>query len=226
MYSDFEFYSYGDPFSGIFLVLWLIGLFSSGAVGIAVYIFRSHAVCTIARRRALSNPWLAWIPVASDFILGSISDQYQYLTHGKTQSRRKLLLALSIVKGILSLALMIFIGIIAVTAFTSLDANLSHAAMARQLMVPSLIAMALWMAVNLTWIFWAIFYYICKFDLYRSCDSKNAVAYFVLSILFSILDPIFLMILRNKEEGMPPRKPVDEVPPSYAQPQQEEPWEE
>ena len=46
----------------------------------------------------------------------------------------------------------------------------------------------------------------CMYDLYRSCDPGNATAYLVLGILFSILEPIFLIALRKRDSGLPPRR--------------------
>ena len=57
-----------------------------------------------------------------------------------------------------------------------------------------------------------VFRQISMYDLYRSCDPRNAIPYLVLGILFSVLEPVFLMILRNRDEGMPPRKTADEAP--------------
>ena len=44
---------------------------------IAMYVLSAWGMYTIANRRGIHRPWLAWIPVANMWILGSISDQYQ-----------------------------------------------------------------------------------------------------------------------------------------------------
>ena len=51
-------------------------------MGIAAYVLTALALYTIAKRRGLNHPWLAWIPVASAWILGSLSDQYRYVVRG------------------------------------------------------------------------------------------------------------------------------------------------
>ena len=43
------------------------------------YVFQSLSLYAIARRRGIAHPGLAWVPVAYSWILGSISDQYQYV---------------------------------------------------------------------------------------------------------------------------------------------------
>ena len=44
------------------------------------------------------------------------------------------------------------------------------------------------------------------YDLYRSCTEKYNVLYLVLGLVFKFLEPIFFLLCRNKEEGMPPRR--------------------
>jgi MATE family multidrug resistance protein len=64
--------------------------------------------------------------------------------------------------------------------------------------------------------------FMALFDLYASCDPENRVIFLVLSILIGISEPILLFICRNKDGGMPPRRPV----PEYTQPVYEAPAEE
>ena len=57
------------------MLAWLASAIPSVLLGIASYVLSSMAVYTIARRRGLRKPWLAWIPVANVWLLGSLSDQ-------------------------------------------------------------------------------------------------------------------------------------------------------
>lgn len=60
------------------------------------------ALYTIAKRREINKPWLACIPVVSGWILGSVSDQYRYVTKRKVKNKRKWLLGLSILGVVLA----------------------------------------------------------------------------------------------------------------------------
>ena len=60
--------------------------------GVAIYVFTALSLYTIARRRGISAPWLAWVPVANLWVLGSLSDQYRYLTQGQMKHKRIALL--------------------------------------------------------------------------------------------------------------------------------------
>ena len=80
---------------GMGLVETLISEIPSMLISLAVYVFTALSLYTIAARRGIKNPWLAWIPVGSNWILGSVADQYQHLVQGKITSRRKIMLSLS-----------------------------------------------------------------------------------------------------------------------------------
>ena len=75
--------------------LWLVlrSLFGTPMLlSIAGYALTALALYAIAKRRGLKNPWLAWIPVADCWLLGSLSDQYRYVVKGEHRSKRKILL--------------------------------------------------------------------------------------------------------------------------------------
>lgn len=63
-----------------------------------------------------------------------------------------------------------------------------------------------------------VFQYIALYDLFCSCNPENSTMFLVLSILFGVARPFFIFADRNKDLGMPPRKPEPET----RQPQ--EPW--
>ena len=96
------------------LVPGLLSGIPTGLFRIAAYILTSLAIYTVARRRGLNNPWLAWVPVINCWLLGSLSDQYQYIVKGKNTSRRKWLLALNLAIAGLTLT----VGILAAIAVT------------------------------------------------------------------------------------------------------------
>ena len=63
----------GVALAGVGLI---IALFFLAAV-LVLYIFQSCSLYSIAKRRGISNPGLAWVPVAVVWLLGSVSVQYQ-----------------------------------------------------------------------------------------------------------------------------------------------------
>ena len=57
--------------------------------------------------------------------------------------------------------------------------------------------------------------YVAMYDLYTSCSPQNNVLFLVLSIFFTVTEPFFLFFIRNKDEGMPPRRQQPQDIPIY-----------
>ena len=182
------------------LMMLLPGLVSgipTGLFGIAAYILTALAVYRIADRRGLNHPWLAWIPVANVWLLGSISDQYQYVVKGEIKSKRKWMLVLSILQSIL-VTLLLVLCIVTVSSLIISEPS--------EAIGPVVAALGLVLPLAGVAIALYVIRYMALYDVYRSLDPGNAVLYLVLSILFSTTEPFFLFFNREKELGMPPRR--------------------
>lgn len=191
----------------------VINLLSS-VLGIVSYVLTALALYTIAKRRGLNNPWMAWIPVANLWILGSISDQYRYVARGEVKSKRKVLIVLDI---LLILVLIGFFVMLAELIVQFVIQGLSHSYGTNQdILRPASIMMMLLLPMMALSITQAVVQYMALYDVYASCDPNNKVLYLVLSIFIGLAQPIILMIIREKDNGMPPRRPE----PSYAIPNQ------
>lgn len=193
----------------------LIGLFSgisgilrvpSALLGVASYVLTALALYTISQRRGIHKPWLAWIPVVNCWLLGSISDQYQYVVNGANKSKRKFLLGLHLT----SLAIGIFIGVMAVVmavkAVFGIAGNSSEEALFQAILGPIFTVLGLCIPLLGVTIAYAIIRYMALYDLYKSLDPANCVLFLVLSILFGVTEPFFLFFNREKDLGMPPRR--------------------
>lgn len=193
---------YGES-DALFLVLSaLTSSVPSLILGIVTYVLSSCALYTLAKRREIRHPWLAWVPVANVWIVGSLSDQYQYLVKGQNKSKRKVLLVLNILIMVLSLTILVLFGVMVVGAAMSggeqdLLAGVMGPAMAMLGMCVPMLGISIAMM---------IIRYMAMYDLYRSMDPSNSVLFLVLSILINVTEPFFLFFSRNKDDGMPPRK--------------------
>ena len=195
------------------LLMLLPGLISgvpTGLFGIAAYILTSMAIFTISRRRGLRKPWLAWIPVINCWLLGSLSDQYQYVVKGENKSKRKWLLALNVAKAVLILS----VAVMALVVAAGVIFSISDAEIMRSINGPLMGILGLVLPLAAVALALCVIRYIALYDVYRSLDPSNAVLYLVLSILFSPTEPFFLFFNREKDLGMPPRKqqPIYEQP--------------
>lgn len=176
----------------------------SSLFSIGVYILASYSMYCIADRRLISHAWLAWIPVGNLWILGSIADHYHLHVKGKIKARRKVLLGTSI--GILALGialviLCIVMGVKLIAITNPITGELTGDVMATAGSV-LIGVVVVYLALMVTALVQMVFQYIAYYELFASCDPRNAVVYLVLSIVIQITLPVFLVVCRNKDMGM------------------------
>lgn len=214
-------YDIQTDMEGVALGFYILYLLFTFGISIAAYVLQSLSFYTIAKRRGIKKPWLAWIPVGDVWIKGCISDQYRYVVKGQVKNKRKWLLGLSIAMWTAYVAFFVCFIIFMVNAAGSLLYAPDHMDLIGGALGMGLSGLVMLVcAIALT-----VFQYMALYDLYCSCEPSNAVLYLVLGIFVSICQIIFLFLCRNKDLGMPPRKPQP-VEPAYLPPQPvAEPWE-
>ena len=185
-------------------------------MGIAAYVLTALALYTIAKRRGLNHPWLAWIPVANAWILGSLSDQYRYGVRGENKSKRKVLLTLSILTSVLSTAMIVSVFVAVGKAMFGVIGGMGEEALLEAILGPLVGVVGLCLPMVGIAIAYVVVYYMALYDLYKSLDPSNCVLFLVLSIVFRVTEPFFLFFNRNKDQGMPPRRQN----PTYIPPEQ------
>ena len=185
-------------------------------MGIAAYVLTALALYTIAKRRGLNHPWLAWIPVANAWILGSLSDQYRYVVRGENKSKRKVLLTLSILTSVLSTAMIVAVFVAVGKAMFGVIGGMGEEALLEAILGPLVGVVGLCLPMVGIAIAYVVVYYMALYDLYKSLDPSNCVLFLVLSIVFRVTEPFFLFFNRNKDQGMPPRRQN----PTYIPPEQ------
>ena len=195
---------------GVIVLILLLVVFVALAYAVVSYVLHSLGLYAIAQRRGIHNAWLAWIPLGNLWILGSISDQYQYVAKGKVKNFRKLMLGLGIAYYILyAFQFIAMIG----AAFAGEGAEVFMSAVGGDMLL-SLIVIVL-----------AVIEFIAYYNLFSSCQPSNATLYTVLSIIFTVTMPFFVFACRKKDLGMPPRKqpvaPQQIVEPVAAEPAEE-----
>ena len=189
----------------------------SSLLGLASYVLTALALYTMAQRRGIKNAWVSWVPVINCWILGSLSDQYRYVVKGEIKNKRKTLLILNILNGVLSIVLAIGVVIMVVMGIRSTMGPYSEDILGSAIgAVAGIVGLCL-PIVGIS-IALAVIRYMALYDIYTSCQPQNNVLFLVLSIIFRVTEPFFLFLCRDKDEGMPPRKQE----PVYTPPQ--EPW--
>lgn len=219
------FYSFDNDFGAGMVVFWLIYMLAMLALSVALYVLRSLGLYTIAKRRGINHPWLSWIPVVDYYLLGCISDQYQYVVKGKNKSKRKVLLVLSIVLAVVYVAFFACFAGVFVNMITGMANHVSEDMLVAGVIGPLMGILGLCIPMMGVAIALVVLRYIAMYDLYTSCSPQNNVLFLVLSIFFNVTEPFFIFFNRKKDDGMPPRRPE---PQAYIPPQprpDQEPWE-
>ena len=188
----------------IFAIYAAIMLFAS-IYSIVVYVLHSAGLYAIAKRRLIHNPWLAWIPVANIWILGCISDHYQFMAKQKKTKRRKTLIGLLIALYAVVIVVAVAAGVIAGMAVVTGGVE--------QAIGFAVVLVVSYIAVIVLALLMMVFQYIAYYDLFASCNPDNATVFLVLGIFFNFLLPYFVFGCRKKDLGMPKApEPQPEVP--------------
>ncbi len=189
-YSDFEWDVFWHVMAGALLFSLVIGL--------VFYIFESLGLYAIAKRRGIKRAWLAWVPVGNVWLLGKISDQYQQYAHGKKTYRAAILLWCNLAMVVLSIPLLVMAVRIMVNVVETAHYVRGYIPSMSMLGSVGLLSLAV-MALSIVIV---VFQFIALYDLFRSCEPKNATAYLIISIFFSVAMPFLVFAQRNKDEGM------------------------
>ena len=203
MSADFIYYLEEYLYSGQILLNLLLNSFSS-LLGIAVYVLSSLGFYTIAKRRGISRPWVAWIPVVRFWLVGCISDQYRYVVKGQDKSKRKSLLILSIINALLSVATIVMLVVLVVNCVQVLMYDFTGDAAIRAMLVPGIVCLALSAVLFGVAIAFSVIYYMAMYDVYTSCNPEYNTLFLLLGIFFRVTEAFFVFFNKDKDKGMPP----------------------
>ena len=197
--------AFGMGITIIYIVVYslLIGL--GLALSVAAYILTSLSLYTIAKRRDLTKPWTAWIPIANGWLLGCISDCYRMQVLGDYTERGREILKHSIMMIISCAALysVEIVVVVAAEAFVISDTVFTGFYLIFAL--STVLGVLIFMIVVSVRYF--IRYYKALYDIFRSCQGNLGLLYFLLSLLVPCAQPICLLLSRDKDYGIP--KPKD-----------------
>ena len=200
-------------------------------ISIALYVLQAIGLCTIANRRGIARPWLAWVPVGSLWLLGAICDDYQQRRGGKRTRKRTIMLVLAIASAVLlivSLVLIVSSMLSVVTTDELMDIVYYMSAEEDDLYVSSaeetlnkLLQSSLAAEKRGTLIAGAVLAIlggiastvvgvlecICMYKLFESCDPARKMVYFLVG-LFVGLWPVFVFVVKDRDLGIPRNEPV------------------
>ena len=199
---EFVFEGMGTGLSIFYIIYSLAG----SVFGIALYVLRALSLYTISKRRGINHPWMSWVPVLDLWVIGCISDQYQYVVKGRDKNKRKWLLGLNIVMAVIYVVMFVLFGMVIFNTtrgiLTGMDGNWTLT----DLVGPAMGMLACLLPLLCVAVAVAVIRYVAMYDLYTSCTPQNNVMFLILSIFFTVTEPFFLICIRKKDDGMPPRR--------------------
>lgn len=181
----------------------------SAVIGIAIYLLESISVYKMAKSAEIKNPWLAFIPVANDWVFGTLAEKYKKKNGTKSARFGIILPVLEGIVLIESIALTIFtvISVKEITGY-ALDAVNTSAEMAPEQFMSLIPVIILYFALIAVAIAYAVVFFIALWRVYSSFDKSNATLYIVLSVIFTISVPIILFIIRNRKPEFDPHNNI------------------
>ena len=181
----------------------------SAVIGIAIYLLESISVYKMAKSAQIKNPWLAFIPVANDWVFGTLAEKYKKKNSTKSARFGIILPVLEGIVLIEAIALTIFtvISIKEITGY-ALDAVNTSTEMAPEQFMSLIPVIILYFALMAVAIAYAVVFFIALWRVYSSFDKSNATLYIVLSVIFTISVPIILFIIRNRKPEFDPHNNV------------------
>lgn len=181
----------------------------SAVIGIAIYLLESISVYKMAKSAEIKNPWLVFIPVANDWVFGTLAEKYKKKNGTKSARFGIILPVLEGIVFIESIALTIFtvISVKEITGY-ALDAVNTSTEMAPEQFMSLIPVIILYFALMAVAFAYAVVFFIALWRIYSSFDKSNATLYIVLSVIFTISVPIILFIIRNRKPEFDPHNNI------------------
>lgn len=182
---------------GILLMLLILCLVMTG-IGIASYVMTSLSLYTIANRRQIKNPWLAWIPLANYWIVGSIADDYDEQRGIKRKWRVALLTMALIFFGVFVAFYAVLIAWIVFMVVKSQYGYYVEPTMHGifAIIIPIYLVLIVFAMLGMALQFCQV---ICIYKIFESTVPEKALKYILLYILVPLAGPICLM--RSRKSG-------------------------
>ena len=167
-----------------------------GIISLVMYLLQAFGLYGMAKGSGISAPWRGFIPFANTFLFGKIAERYVKKDGKRSAKLGGLLLAFEILTLVFACAVVVFsIGMLAVViGYMNSEAEMETAVIST--LIPMFFSALVLMGVSIAYI---VLYYVALWRIFTAYDYNNATVYFVLTIFFSFLGPIFLFVLRNKQ---------------------------
>ncbi len=196
------------------LISTITSLFSS-IFSILIYVGVGFGLWKLATKCEIPNPWLAWIPFGQTYTLGAIADHYYDRCENRTTSYRKKLLVLEIVMSVLAVLLIVALMAILVIIFAGIGGSIfdpngllsSDLEMTEEQVLAAIPMLLLTLlgsvVVMVVAIIYLVFHITAMHKVFKLFDPNNATLFTVLSVFFSIAQPILYIVISNNSPRYP-----------------------
>ncbi len=168
------------------VILYLVVL----GIVIASYVLQSLSLYGIAKKRDINNAWLAWVPIANCWIMGSITDDFDAQNGQKRKWRVTLLTLAVIVIASVIIFYAIFIAMAIAMAISS--SYMAEPPISEFIGFVIGIYIFCFVMASAATLLQAI-NCICMFKMFEFIVPKKAVKYLILSIIVPLAYPICLL---------------------------------
>ena len=175
-------------------------------IGIILYIFQAIGMYSISKHRNLGTSGFAWVPILNTFKMGQIADDAVLHKRGSRTHFMVLMPVFYIAGGILC-SIGYFLSLISFNLnsdeirmiFREGTIDIPSLVRSGSFSKGSLITGGILLVIGgILLLVSTVMEYICLYHIFKSC-SQTYVAYFILSLLFTVTIPFFLFAIRKKD---------------------------
>ena len=197
-------------------------------ISLVLYVLGAWGLYTLAKRRGIAKAWLAWIPVADLWVLGSVSNQFRRSFPFRKMVFRFALILLAALAAFAFVAMAVVgmgyflptleetLGVDFWDMYThyaagstewityleeaTLQLEMDEAA-SMALLESSMLMIVISLAAAGLSLATSVLEYICLFDLFASCMPRFRLAFLLLTIFLGV-GGLLIFLCRNKDEGL------------------------
>ena len=197
-------------------------------VAVVTYVLNSIGLYSIAKRRGFYRPWVAWLPLCRDWLLGAIGDRYQLACRSQVTIKGPGLVIMKLATYALNVATVASFQKLLEQAekllswsgkkVTEWQYEIHIMPLEQQIASTTSFLNIVGILALVATLIYVILYYRAHYDLFASCRPDLKVVFLVLGILFPITLPFFVFACRKHDLGLQEQPSKPEVPNAWDTP--------